>query len=71
MILTVRDEKDFNIRIDLNVNNDFEYIEVTVSVQNKKAHTCITKRFPAEKYSEAPAFYRQQEQFLFGDGEEV
>lgn len=39
MILKVRDEQDFNISMNLNINYELEYIELTVNVWNKKAHT--------------------------------
>ena len=45
MILKVRDEQDFNISMNLNINYELEYIELTVNVWNKKAHTQQTKTF--------------------------
>ena len=47
MILKVRDEQDFNISMNLNINYELEYIELTVNVWNKKAHTQQTKTFTA------------------------
>ena len=32
MILKVRDEQDFNISMNLNINYELEYIELTVNV---------------------------------------
>ena len=71
MILKVRDEQDFNISMNLNINYELEYIELTVNVWNKKAHTQQTKTFTASRFSEALAYYRQQETFLFGAGEQA
>lgn len=69
MILKVRDEQDFNISMKLNINYELEYIELTVNVWNKKAHTRQTKTFTANHFAEAIAYYRQQEAFLFGNKE--
>lgn len=69
MILKVRDEGDFNLSMRLNINYDMKYIEVTVYVQNKRAHTAITKNFDANKFSEALRYFEQQEAFLFGKKE--
>lgn len=69
MILKVRDEQDFNISMNLNINYELEYIELTVSVWNKKAHTRQMKTFSASCFSESLAYYRQQEAFLFGNKE--
>ena len=71
MILKVRDENGFNISMNLNINYELEYIELTVNVWNKKAHTKQTKTFSASRFSEALAYYRQQETFLFGAGEQA
>lgn len=71
MILKVRDEQDFNISMNLNINYELEYIELTVNVWNKKAHTQQTKTFTASHFSEALAYYRQQGTFLFGAGEQA
>ena len=51
MILKVRDEQDFNISMNLNINYELEYIELTVNVWNKKAHTQQTKTFTASRFS--------------------
>ena len=69
MILKVRDEKDFNISMKLNIEYELEYITVQVSVWNKKAGTQRTQSFNPSRFSEALAYYRQAEAFLFG-GEE-
>lgn len=69
MILKVRDENGFNISMKLNINYDLGYIELTVNVRNDRANTLQTKTFSASRFSEALAYYRQAETFLFG-GEE-
>lgn len=69
MILKVRDEQDFNLSMKLIVNYELEYIEVSVSAWNKKAHTRTMKFFKANEFSDALATYRQQEKFLFGNVE--
>lgn len=69
MILKVRDENGFNISMRLNINYDLEYIELTVNVRNDRANTMQTKTFSASRFSEALAYYRQQEAFLFGNKE--
>lgn len=69
MILKVRDENGFNISMRLNINYDLEYIELSVNIWNKKAHTKQTKTFTASHFSEALAYYRRQEAFLFGNKE--
>lgn len=70
MILKARDESDFNLSMKLIVNYEPEYIEIIVSAWNKKAHTKTMKQFHANKFSDALAYYRQQEAFLFGNKEE-
>lgn len=70
MILKVRDEKEFNISMRLNINYDLEYIELTVNIWNKKAHTTITKTFKADHFSEALRYFEQQEAFLLGKKED-
>lgn len=52
MILKVRDEQDFNISMNLNINYELEYIELTVNVWNKKAHTQQTKTFTGKPASQ-------------------
>lgn len=70
MILKVRDEGDFNLSMTLNINYDMEYIEITVHVWNKKAHTTIAKTFKADRFSEALRYFEQQEAFLLGKKED-
>ena len=70
MILKVRDEHGFNISMRLNVNYDLEYIELTVNVRNDRVNTMQTKTFAASQFSEALAYYRRQEAFLFGGKED-
>lgn len=69
MIMKVRDERDFNLSMRLNINYDMEYIVIAVSVWNKKAHTTITETFKADHFSEALRYFEQQEAFLFGKKE--
>ena len=69
MILKVRDEGDFNLSLRLNINYDMECIEVIVYVQNKRAHTAITKTYKANDFHEALSYFEQQERFLFGKKE--
>lgn len=66
MILYVNDTTDFNISLKLNIELELEYIEIVVCIHNKKAHTIQTKQFPAQDFSKALAFYRQQEHLLIG-----
>ena len=70
MILKARDEGDFNLSMRLNINYDMEYIEITVHVWNKKAHTTIAKTFKADRFSEALRYFEQQEAFLLGKKED-
>ncbi len=69
MTLKVRDEQEFNLSMNLNINYDLEYIEVTVTSWNKKAHTVVTKQFGAADFPAALAYYRNQEAFLLGKKE--
>lgn len=66
MILKVRDEGDYNLRMTLNISYDFEYIEVIVSLSNKKTGKTLTKVFKAADFAEALQFHRQTEEFFFG-----
>lgn len=66
MILKVRDEGDCNLRMTLNISYDFEYIEVIVSLRNKKTGKVLTKVFNAADFAAALQFYRQTEEFFFG-----
>ena len=68
MILTVRDERDLNLSMKLDINYELERIEV-VAVWDKAAHTVDTKRFEASEFAAARAYFRQQEASLFGKKE--
>ena len=70
MIRKARDEGDFNLSMRLNINYDMEFIEITVHVWNKKAHTTIAKTFKADRFSEALRYFEQQEAFLLGKKED-
>ena len=70
MILKVRDEQDFDISMNLNINYEQEYIELTINIWNKKAGTRQTKTFTASRFSEALAYYRKSEASLFGNKED-
>ena len=64
MILKVNDTKDFNVSMDLNINFDLKYMEVTVTVWNKKNHTKQTKTFPVQEFSAALDYFDLQERFF-------
>lgn len=64
MTLKVNDTCDFNLSLNLNVNYDLEYIELTVKFWNKKKHTIQTKQFSANDFSQALAYYNQQERMF-------
>ncbi len=66
MQLKVHDTEDFNIALALNISYELKYIETTVCVQNKKAHTIKTKTFPAQNLAEALDYFDRQERFLIG-----
>lgn len=68
MILKVNDTPDFNVTLNLNINYDLEYIEFTVNAWNKKKHTKLTKQFPASDFSQALAYFKQQESLFGADG---
>ena len=61
MILKVNDTHDFNISMHLNINYDLEYIDLTVNTWNKVNHTTQTKQFSVNDFSQALAYYNQQE----------
>lgn len=61
MILKVNDTPEFNLSLNMNVNYDLEYIELTVNLCNKKKHTALTKQFQASDFAAALACYRQYE----------
>lgn len=69
MILTVRDEKDANLSMKLNVNCEQEKIEISVTAWNKRTHTVATKQFEAADFHGALAYFNQQEAILFGKKE--
>ena len=69
MIVRMREANGFNLRMVLEINEELEYIELLVSTRNKPKHTCITKQFKANDFKSALAYYRQQEEFLFGTKE--
>lgn len=66
MQLKVHDTEDFNIALALNISYELKYIELTVCVCNKKAHTTKTKTFAAQNFAEALDYFEQQERFLLG-----
>lgn len=66
MRLKVHDTPDFNLTLDLNISYELKYIELTVCVWNKKAHTTKTKTFTAQNFAEALDYFEQQERFLLG-----
>ena len=70
MILTVRDERDRNLSMKLDINYELERIEVVVADWDKAAHTVDTKRFEASEFAAARAYFRQQEAFLSGKKED-
>ena len=61
MTLKVNDTPEFNLSLNLNVNYDLEYIELTVNFWNKQKHTTQTKQFPASEFAAALACYKQYE----------
>lgn len=69
MILTVRDEHDYNLSMRLDINYELERIEVVVAVWDKATHTVDTKRFDASEFAAARAYFRRQEASLFGKKE--
>lgn len=69
MILKVRDEQDFNLSLNQNINYEKGFIELLVTTWDKEAHTKSTRGFSAEKFREALDYYHQQEIETFGDKE--
>ena len=65
MTLKVNDTPAFNLAMNLHINYDLEYIEVTVTFRNKEKHTRQTKQFPAAAFSDAIAHYEQLEKMFF------
>lgn len=64
MSLKVNDTRDFNVCLNLNINYDLEYIELTVNTWNKVKNTKQTKQFAPCDFSQALAYYDQQEKML-------
>jgi len=50
--------------MNLNINWELEYIEVTVSLENKKKHTRRTKTFPAAEFERAIAYFEEEERMF-------
>lgn len=69
MILKVRDEQDFNLTLNQNINYEKGFIELLVTTWDKEAHTKSTRGFSAEKFRDALDYYHQQEVEVFGDKE--
>lgn len=61
MILKTNTNDRFSLTMNLNINYDLEYIEVTVCLRNHLKHTAQTKQFSADKFGEALRYYKQQE----------
>lgn len=64
MILKVNDASDFNISMDLNIYYDREYIDLAVKTWDKTNNTMQMKRFSANDFSQALAYYNQQEKMF-------
>lgn len=64
MVLKVNDTADFNLSMNLNINWELEYIEVTVSLENKKKNTRRTKTFPAAEFERAIAHFEEEERMF-------
>ena len=64
MVLKVNDTEDFNLAMNLRINWDLKYIEVTVSLWNKKKNTMRTKTFPAAEFDQAIAYFDQEEKMF-------
>lgn len=64
MVLKANDTRDFNMSMNLNINYDLEYIELTVNTWNKVNHTTQTKQFAASEFSQALAYYSQQDKMF-------
>ncbi len=69
MILKVRDEQDFNLTLNQNINYEKGFIELLVTTWDKEAHTKATRGFSAEKFRDALDYYHQKEVELFGENE--
>ena len=64
MILKVNDSVDFNLSMNLNINWELEYIDVTVSLENKKKNTRRTKTFSAAEFERAIAHFEEEERMF-------
>ena len=64
MVLKVNDTEDFNLTMNLRIEWDLQYIEVTVSLWNKMKNTMTTKTFPAAEFMKAIVYYEQQEKMF-------
>ena len=69
MILKVRDEQDFNLTLNQNINYEKGFIWLLVTTWDKEAHTKSTRGFSADKFRDALDYYHQQEVEVFGDKE--
>lgn len=65
MTLKTNDTNIFNLSMNLNINYDLEYIEITVSFWNKEKHTIDTKTFQASQFSDALKHYNRLEKLFF------
>lgn len=65
MTLKANNTDLFNLSMNLNINYDLEYIEITVSFWDKEKHTITTKTFPASDFSAALKRYNEIEKFFF------
>ena len=64
MVLKVNDTEDFNLAMNLRINWDLKFIEVTVSLWNKKKNTMRTKTFPAADFDKALDYFSQEEKMF-------
>ena len=64
MLLKTNESCDFNLSMNLQINYDLEYIEITVTLRNKRKHTALMKQFPAKDFSQALSYYKQQEEIF-------
>jgi len=65
MTLRVNNTAAFNLEMNLNINYDLEYIEITVSFWNKAKNTIQTKTFPAADFAAALRCWEQWERMFF------
>lgn len=69
MILKENNNCDFKLRLNLNINYDLEYMDLTVTILNKKKHTMQLKQFAANEFSQALAYYNQQNKMFMCGGD--